>query len=99
MTGVICKIIPLHYCNKLHKYLCIFRYLKGNLDGVLPPVILEDTFRTANGENSDGTTYPHVGKIDYIFASPGTKVTSASIDRGDYGGASDHWSINAIIKV
>ena len=53
----------------------------------------------ANGENSDGTTFPYTGKVDYVFASPGTQVNGASIDRGNYGPASDHWSINAVIEI
>ena len=74
-------------------------YLKGQLDGAFTPFPLEDTFRTANGESSDGSTFPGQGKIDYIFARPGSTVTSAAIDRGDYGPASDHWPINAVIGV
>lgn len=75
------------------------KYLKGGMDGVSTPYPLEDTFRTVNGESVDGTTYPYTGKVDYIFASPGTQITSATIDRGNYGPASDHWSINAVIEV
>ena len=75
-------------------------YLKGLLSSAMCPVLLEDTFRVANGEEADGTTFPNTGKIDYIFANPpGTQVMSAAIDRKDYGSASDHWPINAIIKV
>ena len=73
------------------------RHLKGEIDN--PPVPLEDTFRAANGAAADGTTFPGQGKIDYVFASPGTSVASAVIDRGDYGPASDHWPINAIINL
>ena len=75
-------------------------YLKGLLSSAMCPVLLEDTFRVANGEEVDGTTFPNSGKIDYVFANPpGTQVMSAAIDRKDYGSASDHWPINAIIKV
>lgn len=70
------------------------RYLK--YEG---PVPLEDTFRTANGDNSDGSTFGSAGKVDYVFTSPGTPVISAQIDRGHYGPASDHYPINAIIKI
>ena len=73
------------------------RHLKGEIDN--PPVPLEDTFRIANGPVVDGTTYPNWGKIDYVFVSPGTSVDSAKVDRGDYGKASDHWSINAVINL
>merc|ERR1711997_816048 len=81
------------------EYSKAIKYLKGDLDGVNTPFPLEDTFRTANGENSDGTTFPYTGKVDYVFASPGTQVNGASIDRGNYGPASDHWSINAVIEI
>ena len=53
----------------------------------------------ANGDTVDGATFPYTGKVDYIFASPGVQVNSARIDRGNYGPASDHWSINAVIEV
>ena len=60
---------------------------------------LEDTFRTVH-HHADGTTYPNSRcKIDYIFARSGTQVESAEIDRKNYGPASDHWPINAIIKI
>ena len=75
------------------------RYFKGELDGDMPPYILEDTFRVANGENTDGTTFPNNGKIDYLFAEQGAGIVSANIDRTSYGPASDHWPINAVIKV
>ena len=74
-------------------------YLKGQLDGAFTPFPLEDTFRMANGDSSDGSTFPGQGKIDYIFVSPGSTVASAAIDRGDYGPASDHWPINSVIGV
>ena len=74
-------------------------YLKGQLDGAFTPFPLEDSFRTANGESTDGTTFAGQGKLDYVFVSPGSTVTSAAIDRGDYGPASDHWPINAVIGV
>ena len=76
------------------------RYFKGHSQSAPnPPYVLEDTFRTANGEHADGTTFEHAGKIDYIFARKGTKVESSKIDRKNYGPASDHWPINAVIKV
>ena len=65
----------------------------------MTPVVLEDTFRTANGEAEDGSTFPGQGKIDYIFATPGTDIHSAFIDRGNYGPASDHWPINTVINI
>ena len=60
---------------------------------------LLDTFRQANGANADGSTFPGAQKIDYVFSSQGVQVNSASIDRSNYGPASDHWPINAVIKV
>ena len=76
------------------------RYFKGQSQSAHnPPYVLEDTFRTANGEHVDGTTFEHAGKIDYIFARKGTRVESSVIDRKNYGPASDHWPINAVIKV
>jgi len=74
------------------------KYLKGELPGDMPPYVMEDTFRTANGQGADGTTFPGAGKIDYLFAERGTGVVSATIDRGNYGAASDHWPINAIVR-
>lgn len=65
------------------------KYLKSNG--------LEDTFRKVNGGN--GSTFGAAGKIDYIFASSGTVVTSAQIDKRFNGQASDHYAINAVIKV
>ena len=75
------------------------KYLKGELDGEKPPFILEDTFREVNDASVDGTTFPNKGKIDYVFANQGTEIQSANIDRNWYGDASDHWPINAVIKV
>jgi len=75
------------------------KYLKGELDGDMPPYVLEDTFRVVNDPNVDGTTYPGCGKIDYLFAEEGVGVINANIDRNSYGPASDHWPINAVIKV
>jgi len=73
------------------------KHIKGEIDN--PPVPLIDTFREANGPVADGSTYPGLGKLDYVFASPGTSIESAVIDRGDYGRASDHWPINAVINM
>ena len=73
------------------------KYLKGEIES--PPVPLVDTFRVSNGGSSDGATFPGLGKIDYIFGSPGVQVSSAVIDRNNYGPASDHWPINAVIKL
>ena len=75
------------------------KYFKGELSGDIPPVVLDDTFRTANGPDIDGTTYPNSGKIDYVFASQGSSVESAYVDRHNYGPASDHWPISAVIDV
>ena len=74
------------------------KYLKGELPGDMPPFVLEDTFRVANGQGADGTTFPGAGKIDYLFAEQGVGVVSAAIDRGNYGAASDHWPVNALLK-
>ena len=65
------------------------KYLKSNG--------LEDTFRKVNGGN--GSTFGAAGKIDYIFASTGTTVKSAQIDRRFNGQASDHYAINAVIEL
>lgn len=63
------------------------------------PVPLEDTFRTANGAGANGSTFGASGKIDYVFASKGTRIISAKIDRAGYGAASDHFPVNAVIGV
>ena len=101
-TGTFVYFFTLTLQN-IQKYYLIhsktIKYFKGNLDGAYPAIVLEDTFRSINGEDADGTTYPGVCKIDYVFASTGNQVNSATIDRGNYGPASDHWPINAIIKV
>ena len=59
---------------------------------------LEDTFRKVNG-GANGSTFGAAGKIDYIFASSGTSVRSANIDKRFNGKASDHYAINAVINV
>ena len=57
--------------TKYQKYYLIHSetntYFKGNLDGAYTAIVLEDTFVSINGE--DGSTYPGVCKIDYVFAS------------------------------
>ena len=73
------------------------RYLKGELQEDIPPIPLEDTFRTANPDG-DGTTFPGAGKIDYLFAEKGSNVVSAGTDWDNYGAASDHLPIFAVIK-
>ena len=92
--------------------------------------------RQANGGSEDGTTFPGLGKIDYVLvedsvrinlvikqlhqnhicrilvmcAHPPTKmftlminlqsmVTSAAVDRNNYGEASDHLPINAVLQM
>jgi len=72
------------------------RYLKGELEN--GPVDLEDTFRVAN-PSGDGTTFPGAGKIDYILTDEGAAVPDAWIDRTNYGEASDHWPVSAIINL
>ena len=78
------------------------KYLKGESSGDMPPYILEDTFRVANGgypNDAAGKTFGSAGKIDYLFAEKGSysNVVSAAIDRKSYGPASDHYPINAVI--
>ena len=86
----------------------------------------------ANGGSEDGTTFPGLGKIDYVLVEdsvrinqlhqnhicrifdmcthPPTKmftlmiklqsmVTSAAVDRNNYGEASDHLPINAVLQM
>ena len=89
----------------------------------------------ANGANEDGTTFPGLGKIDYVLTEASVKiisiiiivissmtimvimirtiimiaiiiminlqsiVTSAAIDRNNYGDASDHLPINAVLQM
>ena len=79
------------------------KYLKGESPDDMPPYVLEDTFRVANGgtpNDAAGSTFSTAGKIDYLFAEKGsyTKVVSAAIDRKWYGDASDHYPINAVIN-
>ena len=59
---------------------------------------LEDTFREIHPDEN-GSTFGAAGKLDYIFASAGTPVQSAEIDRRFNGQASDHYAINAVIEV
>jgi len=73
------------------------RYLTGQLEN--SPVVLVDTFRVANGANEDGTTFPGLGKIDYVLTEASSTVTSAAIDRNNYGDASDHLPINAVLQM
>ena len=74
------------------------QYLKGNWAGESPPIPLEDSFRIANPDGN-GETFNGKGKLDYIFVLPGTTVTEAKIDRSNYGDASDHWPISALITM
>jgi endonuclease/exonuclease/phosphatase family metal-dependent hydrolase len=63
-----------------------------------------DTFREVHPDATDVGTYhgfksPGVGKIDYIFVSPGVKTLSADIIRTQRDGRypTDHFPINAVI--
>jgi len=73
------------------------RYLTGQLEN--SPVLLVDTFRVANGADEDGTTFPGLGKIDYVLTEASSMVTSAAVDRNNYGEASDHLPINAVLQM
>ena len=80
-----------------------FRYLKGLLSNApVSPILFDDTFRTFNGEEADGTTFPGMsGKIDYVMVDQGTEVRNAWIDRNwdDLGKASDHWPVAAVVDL
>jgi len=73
------------------------RYLTGDFED--SPVVFVDTFRVANGDGEDGSTFPGLGKIDYILTEAENVVTSAWIDRGNYGEASDHLPISAVLHM
>ena len=76
------------------------RYLKGELDN--SPVPLDDTFRSYNGPDVDGTTFPgNPDKIDYVMVDAGTRVINAWIARAweDQGKASDHWPVAAVVDL
>ena len=76
------------------------QYLKGELNNT--PVPLDDTFRSYNGPDADGTTFPgKPGKIDYVMVDQGAKVKNAWIDRNweDSGKASDHWPVSAVVDL
>ena len=66
------KILPPH--------MVVFRFFKGIISG--NPVPLDDTFRSYNGPDVDGTTFPgKPGKIDYVMVDQGATVQDAWIDR------------------
>ena len=59
-----------------------FRYLKGELNNTPSPVPLDDTFRSYNGPDADGTTFPgNPDKIDYVMVDAGATVINAWIAR------------------
>ena len=85
----------LNVVEGFEKHIAI-KYLKGELEGDSPSVILEDSFRVVNNDTVNGSTFGEAGKYDYVFVNVGTTVEGASIDRI---GVSDHFPINAVIKI
>ena len=80
------------------------RYLKGELNhnNSPSPVPLDDTFRSYNGPDADGTTFPgNPDKIDYVMVDAGATVINAWIARAweDQGKASDHWPVAAVVDL
>ena len=78
----------------------MFRYFKGLLGD--SPITLDDTFRSYNGPEVDGTTVPgKPGKVDYVMVDKGAVVRYAWIDRNwaDHGHASNHWPVGAVIDL
>ena len=97
---------PVRYESKWNEIVChknLCRYFKGLLGGLpVPPLTLDDTFRTYNGDDVDGTTFPgKPGKIDYVMVDKGAVVRNAWIDRNwaDHGHASDHWPVGAVVDL
>lgn len=81
-------------------HMVVFRFFKGIISG--NPVPLDDTFRSYNGPDVDGTTFPgKPGKIDYVMVDTGAMVKQAWIDRNwdDVGQASDHWPVAAVVDL
>jgi len=60
---------------------------------------MEDTFRVVNTNGEDGTTFPGAGKIDYVLTEEGVGVENAWIDHTNYGEASDHLPIAAVVDL
>ncbi len=90
----------------------VVRFLKGEEIHVageprVTPVKMADTFRVLHPEETDVGTFnsfrkPGAGKIDYIFALPGTKMLAAEILRDTYGDGkypSDHFPVTAVCEL
>lgn len=84
----------------------LIAYLKGTgkLDNE-NPIPLADSWRVAHPDKKDAGTFTHFTgesdgrKIDYIFVTPETEVTEASIVRTNRNGRypSDHFPVTAVV--